>query len=112
MSNSDVFDLRILQNLLDTLGKDQFLPLVSGFLEKSDEITAELSHLKDAQAIHEKAHEMKGMAANFGFAELSAIAKDIEDIGENTDIVQAHIKKLSGANQRAKISIKEWLDQA
>lgn len=114
MGDTQIFDLEMLQGLLEALGKDQCSSLITGFLDTADNIVTDIAALKESNAIFEKAHEMKGMAANFGFSELSEIAKTIEDLSQAGDVEAAHehIKKLPDANQRAKKGIAEWLDQA
>lgn len=109
MNNDKIFDLPILQGLYDALGKDKLAELVEGFLSRTDEIVIELQSPK-TEGVYEKAHELKGMAANYGFAELSVLAKELEDIIKDDQPLEAQIEKLSDANQRAHHAIKEWLD--
>ncbi|MCC7305502.1 MAG: response regulator [Alphaproteobacteria bacterium] len=110
----NIFDQGMMQGLLDALGKAQIADLMNGFVQKADEIVAALqqeSSEENLTAIRERAHELKGMAANFGIKELSAIAKKIEDAAQEAkkDIAVAEIEKLPQANDRAKEAIKDWL---
>lgn len=108
-------DLNMLNSLLEVLGKGSFSGLIDGFVSRADEIVEELKvEGNTPESFHAKAHEMKGMSANYGFPELSAIAKKIEE-GSKSDMPQEQImpliEKLSDANQRAQKDIKIWLDQ-
>lgn len=81
MDFSAVFDVKMLDGLLRSLGKDQLIELLDGFIQKTDEIVAALmaaSEKGDNVAAHESAHELRGMAANFGMKELAAIAAVIK----------------------------------
>ena len=109
------FDTAMLQSLYDSLGKEPFQELIDGFLDTADNIIDALVALKDSDdtnALYDRGHELKGMAANFGMTELSDISKAIEDAVKEGDLgtVKAEIEKLSDANQRAKSSLQSWID--
>ena len=107
-------DLSMIQGLLDSLGSEQFKSLMDGYIEKADEIVEALVALKDSGAgelIRDKAHEIKGMAANFGVSETAAISGVIESAAQNNDLETAYaeIERLPEANQRAKDAIAQML---
>ena len=106
---AQALDLTLLENLYLTLGKETLENLIDGFLKRSDEII-ELIQNPNLPDFFEKAHELKGMAANYGFSELATRAKDLEEAIESEAALQDPVKKLSDANQRAHLAIKEWLD--
>ena len=113
-ANHIVFDQSMLENLVTGLGQEKFNDLIQSFIEKADEIVAALGWLRqnpDIGAIRERAHELKGMAANFGIIELSQIAGTAERAARNDDLktALAEIEKLPDANRRAKEAITKWL---
>ena len=68
-------------------------------MEKADEIVDALIALEgseDKDSIYDRAHELKGMAANFGMVQLSETAKLIEKAAndEQMDAAFEHIKTL------------------
>jgi signal transduction histidine kinase/CheY-like chemotaxis protein len=116
-SHSDVCDFNVLQGLLDALGKTQVEDLLKGYIEKADEIIKALDEqqkLQNVTTIKERAHELKGMAANFGIIELSQIAGRAEKAAQNKDLQSAlqEVQKLPFANQKANIALKKWLESA
>jgi CheY-like chemotaxis protein len=71
----------IIVSLQKSLGKEQTKELLVSFYETTDTILEQLKTLKNTdnfEDIYARAHELKGMAANFGFEQLSHIASDIE----------------------------------
>ena len=105
----------MLQNLLDSLGREQFNDLLKSFISTADEIISTIEKLKETENINNiqyRGHELKGMAANFGFIELSNIAKNIEQAARDNNLETAviEIEKLPDANQRAKEAIETWIN--
>ncbi len=112
---NDIINTQMLNGLIDNLGKEQFIDLIRGFFDKADEIINALTTLKDAEnitAIMARAHELKGMAGNFGMSEMSTSADIIEEAAKNKDIQPAlrEIERLPKINQGAKLAIQKWLD--
>ena len=106
--------MTIAKNLLDSLGQVQLIELMKGFIEKTDEIVDALTAMNvetDIEAIYERAHELKGMAANFGLKKLSEISAIIEKSAKNNqpDIISEEINKLDEAGAHAKKAIQDWL---
>jgi len=115
--DSEVFDKNMLQTLLETLGADQMKELISGFDEKAEEIIAALNAASiagDDKELRARGHEIKGMAANFGFIEMQKLGKAIEDAGKNgeTSKAAAHVPLLPSAHERAKETFTRWIQKA
>jgi CheY-like chemotaxis protein len=109
-----VMDDTIFQGLLDALGKEQVTSLIEGFSSKADEIIEQIAVAaaqKDSPALSARAHELKGMAANFGMREISEIAGKIEKAAKTSQTLTAieEAKKLPDANARTKAEIKDRL---
>ena len=79
---------------------------MKSFFETCDGLVETLTKLDgsdDMEDIRARGHELKGMAGNFGFKELEAISKVIEDSAKDGHSSAAFdaIKKLPDANRRA-----------
>jgi signal transduction histidine kinase/CheY-like chemotaxis protein/HPt (histidine-containing phosphotransfer) domain-containing protein len=112
-----VFNEQMMKGLLASLGRGAVAELLKGCMEKTDEITEILitqTANPDADQIHDRAHELRGMTANFGISELSSIAKAIENAARKPDMQAAlkEITKLPAATARAKDAIQQWLAKA
>ncbi len=110
-----LLDLEMLKSLVDTLGKDQFTKLLEGFLSKADEIVGQIHETlekKDVAALAARSHELKGMAANFGMAEVSKIAGEAEKASKtsNPDLAFKKAALLEEANKNTKVAFSKWLD--
>lgn len=109
-----LFDPSLLQSLIDSLPKDKFDDLLQSFLDKTDELVATLETAKaEAQGmetVYDRAHELKGMAANFGLTGVSAIAAEIEKSAKNKDSEAAYsgIASLGETNEKAQAALKVW----
>jgi HPt (histidine-containing phosphotransfer) domain-containing protein len=108
-------DLEMLKSLVDTLGKDQFTKLLEGFLSKADEIVEQIKETlekKDVAGLAARSHELKGMAANFGMAEVSKIAGEAEKASKtsNPDLAFKKAALLEESNKNTKIAFTKWLD--
>jgi signal transduction histidine kinase/DNA-binding NarL/FixJ family response regulator/HPt (histidine-containing phosphotransfer) domain-containing protein len=109
--DANMFDMKMLDGLLRSLGKDQMRELLGGFIEKTDEIVVTLrqaSGAGDSQAVYESAHELKGMAANFGMKELAKLAGAAEKAAK-TGQISPEIAKLPDVAVRTKSGIQGWL---
>ena len=102
----------MLDNLVKALGDTQFANLLSGFLAKSDEI---IDHIEIAAKernlnhLGSRAHDLKGMAGNFGMTALSDIASDIEKAAKIGDLNLAITKAatLRQTGERTKASLRQ-----
>lgn len=78
-----------MDDLRNTLGKEQMLALFEDYFTFADKIVETLSAEKEIlnqDNITDRAHELKGMAANFGFSKVSEIAGEIEKLSKKGDI--------------------------
>ena len=113
---SDLFDPQLLQGLKDSLPKDQLEELVKSFVEKTDELVEVLDGAENAgldiKTLYDRAHELKGMAANFGLVGVSNVAAVIEDHAKHErskDAFEA-IEGLKAVNQNALQAMDDWLE--
>lgn len=109
-----VFDEKTIQSLKDTLGKAQLVDLMQGFVKKTDEIVRAMAQAVETRNItlmRERAHELKGMAANFGLVELSMIAEDVESFAKNNQAEPAitEAQRLPEAAARAREAIEKLI---
>ena len=110
----EVFDLNTIGALKDSLGEEQLHELIDGLLVKTREIVAQLMDAIEAENITEvaaRAHELKGMAGNFGLMEISDMAGDAERKAkaQNTDELKAIHSSLPIAQERAAEALKSWM---
>ena len=115
-ADPSLFDPTMLQSLIDALPKEQFDELLKGFLEKNDELvavlhTAESDNL-DTETIRERAHELKGMAANFGLTGIGNLAADIEKHAKNDERADALdvSKNIAAVNTKAQAALNAWMN--
>jgi CheY-like chemotaxis protein len=113
-NGSDVFDMKFLKNLRASVGAAALGGLVDDLFGKADEIVVALqAAAKDGNTAEAalRAHELKGMAGNFGLLEMSRLASDAEKAAkENQPVVLAGlVSSLPEANQRAKSSLADWM---
>jgi len=112
----ELLDHKMLKSLIDTLGKDQFTNLLQGFLEKATEIIEDLEanvEENNISALGARAHELKGMAGNFGMKHVSDLAGKIEKaakLSQNDDAIKT-AQKLSAANDETRAALLKWADQ-
>lgn len=112
-TSSDALNLNLIQDLLDSLGKKQLLDLLTDYHRFADQIIDDLSVTDDIPQIKDKAHELKGMSANFGFSRLSYVAAEIENISQqDTDLAKITplIEQLSPLNKDSKVQVSKWLN--
>ncbi|MFP4313435.1 MAG: response regulator, partial [Alphaproteobacteria bacterium] len=107
-------DGELLESLYDTLGKDQLQPLLDDYYTFANQIIETLQGQKDApdaSIIRDKAHELKGMAANFGFSGISKIGGEIEALAKKGSIEQTLplIAQLDAINQKSQNAARQWL---
>lgn len=115
VTRNDVFNQETLGTLKDSLGREQLEELIGGLLDKTEEIVAQMITAVENQDITEiaaRAHELKGMAGNFGLTEISTMAKNAELIAKRneTDGLNDIIFKLPTAKDRAVEALKSWMN--
>ncbi|MDY0029185.1 MAG: ATP-binding protein [Pseudobdellovibrionaceae bacterium] len=85
-------DETMLTSLTGGLPADTMHEILISFYEKTDELIASIGAAYvngNAQELRARAHELKGMAGNFGFKELSQLCAHIESSAKNEDIQAA-----------------------
>lgn len=108
-----VFNPDVLQSLKDTIGPKQLGDLLTDLIVKTEEILQAMSDAsiqRDLPSLAARAHELKGMAGNFGLVEISSIAAQAERKAKNADTVDLEllIGSLPDANVRAQSALKHW----
>jgi len=106
----------MLKGLKEGLGSKQTNDLIAELFIKADEIVGQLVDLKDTEdkdSARMRAHELKGMAGNFGLKALSDKSDEIEQICKDSerpfsDIIP-HIEDLSTLVERSRYAVKEFL---
>lgn len=109
-----IFNPEMLQSLKDTIGAAPLIDLLGDLTAKTEEILASMSHavdIGDLKSLAARAHELKGMAGNFGLVEISTIAAQTERKAklEETSGLEDLIKSLPEANVRAQGALKHWV---
>ena len=104
----------ILTSLLNTLGAVQTRDLLNSFYETTDNIIATLKdihHGNDFETINARAHELKGMASNFGFEALAKIADDIERAAKEKDPsrISTATDQLSYMYETSRDAVSKWI---
>ncbi len=112
---NDLLDILVLENLANTLGKEQFNDLLDGFLNKSDEIINNIDNIVvegNILTLGARAHELKGMSGNFGMKHISSIADKVEKYAKISEKDKAinHAKKLKTANEETKAAFNKWIE--
>ncbi len=112
--DAQVFDSSMLDPLKGVMKPDELKEMIEGLLEKAEEIVLALdvaANTHDRNAITARAHELKGMAGNFGLSELSRAAGELEAISKNeSGDVSALIVTVPDAYRRARAEITRWMD--
>lgn len=111
---SDVFHDQTLSDLKKTMSRGDMADMIGELLDKTDEIIKVLTATEKPRAPdrHDKIHELKGMAANFGLHEIREICGQIEkDVSSGQEAqADAAIQKLPEAAKRARAALQEWLE--
>lgn len=107
----------MLKGLKDGLGTKPTQDLIQDLFVKTDEIVEqfkELKNTKDKESAKMRAHELRGMAGNFGLKALSDKSNEIEKICKDEerpfDDIIPHIEDLSTLVERSKYAVKEFLE--
>ncbi len=115
-SGDIVFDKAMLEPLKGGMKPAQLQELIEGLLDKAEEIVLALdvaANTHDRTSITARAHELKGMAGNFGLIELSKVAEVLERVSkhEPTTDLSDLIASVPDAYKRARSEITVWLAQ-
>lgn len=115
VEEGELLDMMMLDSLSANLGKDQCIELMAGFMEKNEELvqTLQATQSDDFQTLNAKAHELKGMAANFGLKALSDVADIIEKGAkdEDADMVASGVSQIQSRFVSSKAALDDWLSQ-
>jgi signal transduction histidine kinase/CheY-like chemotaxis protein/HPt (histidine-containing phosphotransfer) domain-containing protein len=111
--DKNIFNPDMLQSLKDTIGAKQLGELLTELIVKTEEILMAMDDAtkqNDLVTLAARAHELKGMAGNFGLVEISAIAAQAERKAKTSDTADlgALVGTLPDANIRAQNALKEW----
>ncbi|MGH1398269.1 MAG: ATP-binding protein [Alphaproteobacteria bacterium] len=105
----DVMDFEMFETLKTSLGDEVFNELIGGFWETAEAILERLKtadQSADASALKNAAHELKGMAGNFGFKEIAEVATVLEaGAGEDAPdlgVLHTMIEKLPEAYRKGR----------
>lgn len=109
-----MFDLDLLEQLSGSLGRDQFVGLINDYIEHADRIVnalADARDMKDLKEIKTRAHELKGMAANFGVKAVSKIAANAESAAGKSQLSEAidALKEIVSLNKDTNAALREWI---
>ena len=109
----ETLEIDLIGTLQESLGVDQLIQLLLGLYKKAEEIITALESqdIIDPDFTRARAHEMKGMAGNFGFQKLSDQARNIEKIVKTGSIegVQEMILELNPIYQQSRADLDHWL---
>ncbi len=110
-----VFDHRFLDGIRKSLDARKIAELLDELLVKMDELVAAIETAIQAGNAAEtvaRAHEIKGMAGNFGLTGVSAVAAAIEKAARAGQMDQAtpHISDLLTVAAQGRTEIKAWME--
>jgi len=112
--DAKVFDTGMLGTLKENLGQPQLQELLDSVIVKTWEIITTMQKAVLAENIPElsaRAHELKGMAGNFGLVEISAMAAQIERMAKTKRMegIEDIVNALTSACVRAEKALKSWM---
>lgn len=91
MNEAPLFDPSVFRGLCSELGNEDAVEVLQAFLADTPRKTAiMMSDVTDRPSIKRAAHSIKSSAATFGFARLSALARDLEAGIEGMSASQLH----------------------
>lgn len=108
-----VFNPDMLQSLKDAIGTKQLSELLDDLITKTDEILGQMDEatkLGDLSSLAARAHELKGMAGNFGLVEISSLAEQAERKAKTNQLdgLGSLVNSLPDASARAQTALKQW----
>lgn len=111
---ADVLDPSILDNLRRSIGHDKLEDMLSEMFMKLDELSQTMRKAAasgDRESFQRRAHELKGMSANFGLQQIRVLLMAAETAiknGEDIDFEDVLVK-LSSAEDAAKSALQQWV---
>lgn len=114
VQDTEIFNPEMLLSLKNAIGREQLDKLLSELIEKTDEILGGLdlaARAGNMDMLSARAHELKGMAGNFGLVEISEIAASAERKAKTNekDGLGDLVDSLPGARQRAAQALQQWM---
>ncbi len=114
VENDGIFNVEMLKSLKDYMDAEQLHTLLDGLWDKTAEILDRLDEAiktNDIDQIARSAHELKGMAGNFGLIQVHDMAAKLESDAKskNTDDLSRIINELPKANEVAKNALESWM---
>jgi signal transduction histidine kinase/DNA-binding NarL/FixJ family response regulator/HPt (histidine-containing phosphotransfer) domain-containing protein len=112
-SGADLDD-SILSSLKNSLNAEQMEDLLAGFYEKAEELLIAIDRTymqNDIEELRARAHELKGMAGNFGFKGVGALAAQIEKAAKDKSEAELSepVGKISETYALSKSLLSAWL---
>ncbi len=113
-AQNEKFDYTMLKGLLENLGADAMRGLLESYTEKAEELCAAIATENDRATLKDRAHELKGMAGNFGMLMVSEHAARLEraakDRRESHDYT-ADKAGLLQAHEDSESALKVWIKE-
>jgi signal transduction histidine kinase/CheY-like chemotaxis protein/HPt (histidine-containing phosphotransfer) domain-containing protein len=115
-SDQDIFDQTMLASLKTGLPPDQLKEMVGSLFENMDAILESMQvgvMQNDAPSLAARAHEMKGMAGNFGLTQLSAIAATLEKTAKagETPALSGLVSSLQQSAAQSRQVLTAWMEK-
>ena len=107
-------DENILKSLRSGLSTEQIEEILVGFYEVADNLIASIGEnfvQGDTVNLYARAHELKGMAGNFGFSGVSQMCAIIEKSAKNNELASAKesVERLGDHYAVARRALSQWL---
>lgn len=112
--DESLLDKEMLESLRTTLGAQQMEELLGGFFKTCDDILGAINNMiasGDTAHLQARAHELKGMAANFGIKTLADIAGNVEKFCRDgqPEAGLAEAEKLPAIATQTRATVRAWM---
>lgn len=109
-------DETMLKSLTNSLGVAQTVEILVSFYDKADELIAATGSAfleGNLPNLYARSHELKGMAGNFGFSDLSRLCGLIEKAAKNSDPSSAknEVDQLGECYSISRSQLNKWLEE-
>jgi signal transduction histidine kinase/CheY-like chemotaxis protein/HPt (histidine-containing phosphotransfer) domain-containing protein len=110
-----LFNVEILGNLKDSLGKTQMDEMMDGLYQKTEELIGAAEKAiaaNDTTALAARGHDIKGMTSNFGLTSLSEISGRLERQAKEKapmEVLEELVQKLRPTYYDTRSSLDKWL---
>lgn len=114
IADPGVFDEKLLAGIRNSLSAEQVKELLDGLLVKTDELVVAIGKAvqdDNAAELSARAHELKGMAGNFGLTGISTLAASLEKAAKSGQMEAAGILSadLPSAANQGRAAIEAWM---